>query len=88
MAFKLNSGNVVVSMSDLTRHPWYDKYKDKENGIPALLFTMGMDIKLPFTCKNITHRSDMTNHVVTCERFVGSKRSDDSWVNIERQIGA
>lgn len=88
MAFKSGYGTVVVSMSDLIRHPWYDKYKDKPKGIEALLFSMGMDTSYPYESEVLTHRSTMTNEIVNCERFVGSKRQDESWLKIERMIGA
>lgn len=76
---------IEVSMSDLIRHPWYEKYANEKNGLEALLYSMGMDVKLPYECMVVQHRSPMTGAIVTCERFSGTERSDSIWKqNLER----
>lgn len=77
---------VTISMSDVINHPWYEKYINKPNGLKALLYTMGLDISLPYESELVKHRSTVTNAVVTCERFSGSERTDDNWVSIQNTI--
>ncbi len=77
---------ITVSMSDVVRHPWYEKYKDSPKGLEALLYSMGMDITLPIESDTCEHRSTMTNLVVNCERFSGSERKDEQWEITKRLI--
>ena len=84
MTFKeLQRANVmVVSMSDVIRHPWYQKFIDKPDGLKGLLYSMGLDINKNYETELCEHRSEMTNAIVTCERFVGTERTDDGWKKI------
>lgn len=72
-----------ISMSDIIAHPWYDKFKDTPNGLNALLYSLGLDIKQPFDMKLCEHRSEITGKVSTCERFSGVERQDEVWLTIK-----
>lgn len=91
-----DGGLKVISMSDLIRYPHFENMISKEfpvtdkkgrtkryTGEEAMLYAMGLDVTLPYEVECLTHRSELTNLVVDCERFVGSKRQDDEWLNIE-----
>lgn len=76
----------IISLSDVLRHPMYAEVSTKEGGLNALLFSMGMDVSKDYEISNCTHRSDLTGEVVTCDRFVGTMRSDKNWLEIKREI--
>lgn len=92
----------VVSMSDVVRHPLFAELSKKSldvtymkkgkpqfkkiEGLNAMLWTMGLDIFKPFESEVIEHRSELTQEVHTCERFVGQTRQDAGWKKIERQL--
>lgn len=76
---------ITISMSDILKHPWFDELSQKPQGLKALLYSMGMDIKLAYESSVCTHRSEMTHEVVTCERFVGSERRDDTWLRMKER---
>lgn len=77
---------IGISMSDLLRHPWFEDYKNKPNGIAALLYSMGLDIKKPYEVDFCEHRSSMTNEVVKCDRYSGFERTDKYWVNLTNRM--
>lgn len=94
-----DGGLKVISMSDVIRHPLYNelscqsltiligKGKTREvDGLEALLFTMGLDITLPYDIDFVEHRSEITQEVVKCDRFVGSKRQDKAWTTFEYKM--
>ncbi len=74
----------IVSMSDLVRHPLFEDTCDKEGAIDALLYSMGIDIKEDYEVTVCTHRSELTNEVHTCDRYVGEERKDEAWLEIKR----
>lgn len=90
MAFKemAHQNLVAISMSDVLNHPWFEDLKDKPNGLEAILYTMGLDVSLPYETTTCTHRSMMTQQVVTCERFSGSERKDENWHKIKYRLSA
>lgn len=77
---------INISMSDIVTHPWYERLSKEPNGLEALLYTMGLDIKLPYEVMVCEHRSSMTNQVHTCERWSGIERQDEIWESIKRRI--
>lgn len=70
---------ITISMSDVLKHPWFKELSEKPEGLKALLYSMGMDVKLAYESSICTHRSEMTHEIVTCERFVGNERQDEIW---------
>lgn len=76
---------IAISMSDVLKHPWFAELSAKPQGLKALLYSMGLDVKLAYESSVCTHRSEMTHEVVTCERFVGSERRDEIWLRIKER---
>lgn len=84
---KENRNNAIsISMVDLVMHPWFAKLQQEPNGTQALLYSMGLDIKLPFESTVCEHRSDFTDKIHTCERFSGTERKDEQWLYIKTMI--
>lgn len=76
----------IISQSDVVRHPLFAKLKDKENGLNAILHSMGMDVDKGYETTNCRHRSELTNAVVHCERYCGEERTDDVWKSVKARI--
>lgn len=77
---------ISVSMSDIINHPWYEKLNEKPNGLEALLYSMGLDIKRSYEIMVCEHRSEITGKVQICERFSGIERQDENWIAIKQRI--
>lgn len=46
-----------------------------------ILYSLGMDIEIPYDWqRNIPHRNRL-NEVVRCDRIVGNERLDKDWIN-------
>jgi len=56
------------------------------SGMDVMLWTMGLNIFTSYESEVITHRSELTNDVVKCERFVGRKRQDKAWKALEYEL--
>lgn len=58
---------------------------DDEAGNIKCLYLLGLDTKKNYECTVCEHRSDYTNKVATCERWVGFEREDAAWLKMVRQ---
>jgi hypothetical protein len=91
MAFKeLQETVCIISMADIVGLQLANpKYQGKSQSF--MLRFMGMDTSLPMEVAVCAHRSDFAptsepSPIYNCERFVGTLRTDDNWLAIQRRI--
>lgn len=68
---------VHPEFKDLQRDPIHPKFND-ERALKKVLWELGMDTSCPIHTTTCTHRN-LQGQVVTCLRYVGEERCDDSW---------
>jgi predicted ATPase len=66
---------IELSKTDVEDHGSYQEVKDHPQGIKAILYLMGLDLKKPYQSEVVTHRN-YNKQIVTCERWVGTQRTD------------
>lgn len=95
-----DGGIRIISMTDIVKHPLFPQLQGEEysvaiegkkeprivSGLEVILYSLGMDINKEVECEICEHRSELTGVVATCERYVGRKRKDKAWTNLEYKI--
>jgi hypothetical protein len=80
-----SNGIVTVSMSDLVLTDVFKENSHKPKGIEACLYALGMDVSLPYEIMVCTHRN-VEDVIVTCERFSGSERRDERYLDFKASV--
>lgn len=71
----------IISESEIAKVlPNYRFDMEDTQEFQQLLYSLGIDISLPYERQdNLQHRNRF-NEVVTCSRFVGFERQDNQWI--------
>lgn len=72
-----------LSMSDLVLlEEFIDAFaREDKYAINRVLWKNGMDVNYPVEIQYVQHRN-LQNKVVTCERYIGTERSDKEWLGL------
>lgn len=76
----------VLSMADLVQLTKYGEVDISGMNTEQVLYLAGMDVARGYEVSICEHRSQISNQLVTCERFVGRQRSDELWLNLLNRL--